>query len=98
DRDRGVGERDRRCMMATARELLGTHAAPRDRRLQVGAGEQLALVRERLGVGGAVESEERTAEERGGPGGIDAESEIAEAFVAGAERALGGGRVAFQEI
>ena len=81
-----------------ARERLGADAAPRDRRLQVVAREQLALVRERLGLGGAVLREERAAEQRRRARRVDAEAEIAETLVAGAERALGGERVAFEEI
>ena len=98
DRDGGLGERDRRRMLAAPRQGLGADAAPRDRRLQIVAREQLALVRERLGFGGAILGEERAAEQRGGARGVDAEPEIAEPVVAGTERALGGGRVAFQQI
>ena len=85
-------------MIAAARERFGADAAPRDRRLQVVAREQLALVRERLGLGGAVLRQERAAEQRRRAGRVDAEPEVAEPLVAGAERALGGGRVAFEEI
>jgi pyruvate/2-oxoglutarate dehydrogenase complex dihydrolipoamide acyltransferase (E2) component len=48
-------------MLAAPRERLRAHAAPGDRRLEVVAGERLALVRERFGFAGAILREQRAA-------------------------------------
>ena len=52
DVDGSTGEGDGGDVVATARQRLGAHAAPGDRRLEVIARERLALVAERLGFGG----------------------------------------------
>ena len=50
DGDRGLRQLDRRGVLAALRQRLGAHAAPGDGRLQVVAGERLALVAQRLGL------------------------------------------------
>ncbi len=60
-------------VLAAPRQRLGAHAAPGDRRLQVVAGERLALVAERFGLGGPALRQQRAAEQRRGLRRIDAE-------------------------
>src|SRR5262249_18547775 len=83
---------------AAPRERLGPDAAPCDRRLEVVAGERLALPAERLRLRGATQREERLAEQRRGSRRIDAEPALAEALVRGAQRALRGGGVGLEQL
>ena len=76
--DGGARELDGGGVLAAPRQRLGAHAAPGDRRLQVVAGERLALVAERLGLGGATLREQRAAEQRRGLRRVDAEAELAQ--------------------
>ena len=85
-------------MLAAPRQRLGAHAAPGDRRLEVVAGERLALVRERFRLGDAILREQRAREQRRGARRVDAEPEIAQSLVGAAQAALGGGRVAFEQL
>ena len=73
DVDGGARELDGGGVLAAPRQRLGAHAAPGDRRLQVVAGERLALVAERLGLGGPAQRQERAAEQRRRLRRVDAE-------------------------
>ena len=81
-----------------ARQRLGAHAAPGDRRLEGVAGERLALEADGLGLGDAALREQRAAEQGGGLRGVDAEPLRAEPVVGGAQAALGGDGVAFEQL
>src|SRR5262245_62388546 len=91
-------ELERGRVLAARRQCEGARAAPVDRRLEVVAGEGLALVRERLGLLGASLLEERTPEQRCGARGVDAEPVRAEALVRGAQQTLRRGRVALEQL
>src|SRR5262249_59762902 len=91
--DGGPGEVARRGMLTAPRQRLGPHLAPGDRRVQVVAGERLALVAERLGLHGATLCQERATEQRRGARGIDPEAVVAEALVRRPQTLLRGGGV-----
>src|SRR5262249_20873227 len=74
------------------------HTAPRDRGLQVVAGERLALAAQRLRILRAAECEQRAAEERRGLRAVDRQPVLAEARVHRSQRALGGDRVPLEEL
>ena len=98
DLDRGARELDRGGVLAAPRQRLGAHAAPGDRRLQVVAGERLALVAERFGLVDATLREQRAAEQRRGPRRVDAEPVVAQPVVRAAQAALRGGGVALEQL
>jgi hypothetical protein len=92
------GQVDGGGMLPASRQGLGPHAPPGDRGLEVVARERLAVVAERLGVGGSPLKEQRTPEERGGPRRVDREPVGAEPLVGDAQCTLGAGGVALEEI
>ena len=94
--DRLARELDRRDVLAAPRQCLGAHAAPGDRSLEVVAGQHLALVRERFGLGVAFLREQSARKQRATPRRVDAETEIAKSLVGAAQLALGGDCVALR--
>src|SRR5262245_42829665 len=90
DVDGGPGKSDGGCMLAPPCQRLGPHAAPGDGRVEVVAGERLALVAECFGLRGAILIllEERETEQRGGACGVDPEPVGAESIVCSPEALL----------
>ena len=80
-RERGPG-----IELAARREHLGPRDPPRDRGLEVLAGERLALGRHELGLVGLPAREQRGREERGGLPGVGTHTERAETLVRRAQR------------
>ena len=98
DVDRFDCELDCGSVLAAPRERLGPNAAPRDRRPEVVAGERLALVAERLGLGVPIQCEQCASEERGSLRRVDAEPEAPQPVVCGVQKALGGESVALEQL
>ena len=96
--DGGLRELDRARVLAAPRERLGAHAAPRDARGQIVAGELLALVRERLGLGDAAEREQRAREQCRSLGRVDPQTLRAQPLVRRAQAALRRGGVALDQL
>src|SRR5206468_6821976 len=84
-------------MLATPRQRLCPYAAPGDGGLQVVAGERLALVAQRLGLGGPALREEGAAEERGRLRRVDPEPVLPQPVVRRAQAALGSGGIALEQ-
>ena len=98
DRNSFVGEFHRRGRFAAASQRLGAHTAPGDRRLQIVAGQRLALARQRFGFLTPALGQQRAGQKRRGAGRIDAETEIAKPVVGAAQAALGGNGVALDQV
>ena len=98
DPDGGLRQRDGGGVLAALRQGFGASPAPGDRRLEIVAGERLALARAPLRFGDPLLREQGAGEQRRRAGRVDPEPQIAQPLVRAAERALGRRRVALEEI
>ena len=98
DVDGGAGELHGRAVIAATSESLGAHTTPRDRGLEIIAGQLLALAAHHLGLGRAILREQSAAEQCAGLGSIDAQTLRAQPVVSRAEVALRGRSIALEKI
>ena len=96
--DCGAREIHRGVVFAAPRQRFGAYAAPGDGGFDVVAGQCLAVAAERFRFCGAILREQCAAEQRGRLRRVDAQAVPAQAFVGGAQAALGRDRVAFDEL
>ena len=84
--------------VAPARGGLGADVAPRDRGLEVGAGERFGLGRDVVGFVDAILQQQRAPEERAGLRGLAAEPARAELLVRDAQVRLGRDGLAVEQL
>src|SRR5258706_574719 len=87
-----------RAAIAASQRAMFANAAPGDRRLQVVAGERLAVVAQRFGFRGPTLCQEGATEQRRGARRIDAEAVGAQAVVRRAQTLLRRGGVPLDQL